>query len=173
MEIWDLYDENGALTGETMVRGEKWPEGKYHLVVHVCVFNQKGEMVIQQRQPFKQGWSNMWDITVGGSAVEGENGRQAAMREVGEEIGLTIDLEGVRPHIRLSLTHCIDEIFLVEKEVDPASLHLQYEEVQRVEWASKEKIQSMIAQGVFIPYYASFIDLLFDMKGRYGCRSVD
>ena len=23
MEIWDLYDENGQLTGETMARGEK------------------------------------------------------------------------------------------------------------------------------------------------------
>ena len=35
----------------------------------------------------------MWDITVGGSAMIGENSRQAAMREVAEELGLKIDLE--------------------------------------------------------------------------------
>lgn len=60
-------------------------KGTYHLVVHVCVFNQKGEMLIQQRQPFKQGWPNLWDVTMGGSALAGETSQQAAMRELKEE----------------------------------------------------------------------------------------
>ena len=29
MELWDLYDADGHLTGETMCRGEKTPEGRY------------------------------------------------------------------------------------------------------------------------------------------------
>ena len=33
MELWDLYDEQWQKTGETAVRGEKLPEGRYHMVV--------------------------------------------------------------------------------------------------------------------------------------------
>ncbi|MCG4775257.1 NUDIX domain-containing protein, partial [Lawsonibacter sp. DFI.5.51] len=68
-------------TGETMVRGSKFKENTYLLVVHVCIFNLEGKMLIQQRQPFKDVWPNMWDITVGGSAVSGDTSQLAAERE--------------------------------------------------------------------------------------------
>lgn len=84
MEIWDLYDKDRIKTGETMVRGNQFKENTYHLVVHVCIFNLEGKMLIQQRQPFKDGWPNMWDITVGGSAVSGDTSQLAADREVYE-----------------------------------------------------------------------------------------
>ena len=45
--------------------------------------------------------------------------------------------------------------------VDPASLQLQYEEVQAVRWASREEILQMIDHGTFIPYEKSLIELLF------------
>ena len=48
-EIIDLYDVNREHTGLTAVRGEKLPEGTYRMVVHVCIFNNKGEMLIQKR----------------------------------------------------------------------------------------------------------------------------
>ena len=64
MELWDVYNYDRTKSGRTMVRGDKMEGGAYHLVVHACIFNSRGEMLIQQRQPFKQGWSNMWDITV-------------------------------------------------------------------------------------------------------------
>ena len=64
MEIFDLYTADRERTGLTMVRGEKTPEGLYRLVVHVCVFSPEGRMLIQRRQPFKRGWSGMWDVSV-------------------------------------------------------------------------------------------------------------
>ena len=75
MELFDLYTGDRVKTGKTMVRGEAVPEGYYRLVIHVCVFDEAGRMLIQQRQPFKKGWSNLWDITVGGSAVAGDSSR--------------------------------------------------------------------------------------------------
>ena len=71
MELFDLYTADREKTGQTMVRGEPTPEGFYRLVVHVCIFNPEGQMLIQQRQPFKRGWANLWDVTVGGCAVAG------------------------------------------------------------------------------------------------------
>ena len=37
MEIWDGYFEDGTLAGVDLIRGEKIPEGFYHLVSEVLV----------------------------------------------------------------------------------------------------------------------------------------
>ena len=49
MEILDLYTADREKTGKTMVRGEETPAGCYRLVVHVCIFNDKGQLLIQQQ----------------------------------------------------------------------------------------------------------------------------
>lgn len=164
MEIWDLYDKDRIKTGETMVRGSKFKENTYHLVVHVCIFNLEGKMLIQQRQPFKDGWPNMWDITVGGSAVSGDTSQLAAEREVYEEIGYKLSLDGIRPALTINFDKGFDDIYLIQKDIDISKLKLQYEEVQSVKWASKEEILSMIDEEIFIPYHKSLIDLLFFMR---------
>ena len=138
MELFDLYTEDRIKTDRTMVRGEPTPEGYYRMVVHVCVFDPEGRMLIQQRQPFKRGWSNLWDITVGGSAVSGDTSRSAAERETKEELGLDIDLSDVRPSLTIWFEHGFDDIYLLTKQVDLSALRLQPEEVQAVRWAEKD-----------------------------------
>lgn len=164
MEIWDLYDKDRIKTGETMVRGSQFKENTYHLVVHVCIFNLEGKMLIQQRQPFKDGCPNMWDITVGGSAISGDTSQLAAEREVYEEIGYKLSLDGIRPSLTINFDKGFDDIYLIQKDIDISKLKLQYEEVQSVKWASKEEILSMIDKEIFIPYHKSLIDLLFFMR---------
>ena len=173
MELWDVYDINRNKTDKTMCRGDAFERGCYHLVVHICIFNSKGEMLIQQRQPFKKGWSDMWDVTVGGSAVQGDDSQSAAARELLEEIGLKIDFKNIRPHITVNFNKGFDDYYLIEKEVDINELSLQYEEVQRVKWATKEEIFSMIDDGQFIPYFKSLIELFFDIRKQYGSIRID
>lgn len=168
MELWDLYDVNRKKTNQTWVRGEMLQPGAYHLVVHVCVFDSNGNMLIQQRQPFKEGWPNMWDLTVGGSAVAGDTSQTAAQRELYEEIGLDLDFQQVRPHLTINFERGFDDIYLIEKNVPLQTLTLQYEEVQNVKWASKNEILAMIRNGEFIPYYESLIQLLFDVRKHRG-----
>ena len=164
MEFWDLYDQNRNLTGEKIVRGEAIPDGFYHLVVHVCMFNSKNQMLIQQRQPFKRGWSNMWDLSVGGSAQAGDTSTKAAEREVYEELGLKVDLSKMRPAITIPFAVGYDDIYLIDLEINTNDLNLQYEEVQAVKWATEEEIISMIHQELFIPYHPSLISLLFGLR---------
>ncbi|MBD5130623.1 MAG: NUDIX domain-containing protein, partial [Ruminococcaceae bacterium] len=149
-EKWDLYDIERVKTGETIERGNPLPPNRYHLVIHVCVFGSDGRMLIQQRQPFKEGWSNMWDVTVGGSAVAGDTSQTAAEREVLEEIGLPLSLDGERPRLSINFDVGFDDIWCVNRDVDISSLKLQYEEVQAVKWATKEEILAMIDSGEFI-----------------------
>ena len=161
MELFDLYTADREKTGRTMVRGEPTPAGLYRLVVHVCIFDPEGRMLIQQRQPFKRGWSNLWDITVGGSAVSGDSSRSAAERETLEELGLAVDLKEARPTLTVHFETGFDDIYVLTMDVDLSSLKLQHEEVQAVRWASEEEILRMIDDGRFIPYEKSLIQLLF------------
>ena len=168
MEYWDLYDRDRIRTGRTHRRGTPMPPGVYRMVVHVCLFNARGHMLIQQRQPFKEGWPDKWDITVGGSAVAGEDSRQAAERETREELGLAIDLSHERPKLTVNFMDGFDDIYVVEREVDLHSLRLQESEVQAVRWAEREEILAMVDGGSFIPYARSFINLLFDLRRMDG-----
>jgi len=164
MEIWDLYNENREKTGKTMVRGESVPDGYYRMVVHVVIFNDRGEMLIQKRQPFKSGWSGMWDITVGGSAVAGDNSKSAAHRELLEEIGLDVSFDNIRPTLTLHIPDGFCDIYIIEKNVDTSELKLQPEEVADAKWATLDEILKMIDDGTFITYHRSFIELLFHMR---------
>ena len=161
MELFDLYTADREKTGRTMVRGEPTPEGFYRMVVHVCIFDPEGRMLIQQRQPFKRGWSDLWDVSVGGSAVSGDSSRSAAERETREELGLEIDLKNVRPTLTVHFEHGFDDIYVLTMPVDLSALKLQYEEVQAVRWAAEDEILQMIDDGRFIPYEKSLIELLF------------
>lgn len=171
MELWDVYNSDRTKTGKTMVKGEQFENGAYHLVVHACIFNSKGEMLIQQRQPFKAGWPNMWDITVGGSALSGETSQDAIERELFEELGLKISFKNVQPSLTVNFDAGFDDVYLIEKDVDLNSLVLQYEEVKQVKWATLEEIISAIDDSTFIPYYKSLIRLYFEMRHQYGCHS--
>lgn len=171
MELFDLYTAERAPTGRTMVRGGKVPEGFYRLVVHVCLFDGEGRMLIQRRQPFKEGWPGMWDLSVGGSAVKGDTSRSAAERETYEELGLRIDLSDERPSLTIHWEHGFDDIYLLTRPVDISGLTLQPEEVCEARWARREEILAMIDDGRFIPYDRSLIDLLFSRRDRRSAHT--
>ena len=108
-EIWDCYDVDRNLTGRKMRRGEPIKDGDYHLVVHACVFDSRGRMLIQKRTEDKIGWPGMWDVTMGGSAVSGETSREAAKRELFEEVGLDLDFSGKKPNLSVNYGHNFDD----------------------------------------------------------------
>ncbi len=172
MEQFDIYDINRQKTGRKGIRGEKTAPGDMRLVVHICIFNSAGQMLIQHRQPFKKGWSGLWDISVGGSAVAGDDSRSAAQREIKEELGLSLEISH-RPNFDISFDGGFDDFYLVDWDGDISTLNLQYEEVESVKWATRQEILSMIADGTFVPYYPSLINMIFDMKNcpiQYGAH---
>ena len=169
-ELWDLYTKDREKTGKLHRRGDEMKDGEYHLVIHVCIFNSKNQLLIQQRQPFKEGWPNMWDVTVGGSALQGENSFRAAERELFEEIGLKLDLSDTRPNFTINFPQGFDDYYILEHEVDLTALRLQEEEVQAVRWVSKEEVLRMQEEGAMIPYW--FLDKLFEIRGTFGAHGV-
>lgn len=169
-ELWDIYDLDRKRTGRVHRRGDPWPDGAYRLCVHICIFNGEGKLLIQQRQPWKKGWSGMWDVSVGGSALAGDDSRTAAQREVQEELGLALDLSGMRPVFSVSFSQGFDDFWLIRQEVRLEDLTLQPSEVQAVRWASRQEVLEMVQAGTFIPYPE--LELLFRLAERQGCVDI-
>jgi len=168
MESFDLYDVNRNKSGRTLERGNKVPDGYYRLVVHVCIFGSDGRMLIQRRFPGKKGWSGMWDITAGGSALAGDNSQQAASRELLEEVGIDYSLEGKRPAMTIYFDGGFNDIYTINMDVDIDKLTLQPTEVAEVRWATEEEILEMMRQKEFVLYKSSFISLLFFLRNHNG-----
>lgn len=167
-ELWDLYDRNRILTGKRHRRGDELSYGEYHLVIHVCIFNSKNELLVQQRQPWKIGWPNMWDLSVGGSAVTGDDSQKAAERETKEELGIEIDLSKERPHFTINFDHGFDDYYMIVKDVNIDDLKLQEDEVKAAKWVTKAELMEMVRQGVMIPYL--FLDKIYEIKDTMGFR---
>ena len=168
MELWDIYDINHIKKGKTVVRGDRIEEGDYRIMVHICIFNSEGKMLIQHRTSTKDCWPGLWDLSAGGSAVSGDTSGKAAEREAFEEIGVKLDLENTLPHLSVNFNRGFDDIYLVEKDIDINSLVLQKEEVTEVKWADADEICRLIDEKVFIPYHKNLIRLFFDMRKSYG-----
>lgn len=110
-------------------------------------------------------------MTVGGSAISGDTSQSAAEREVYEEIGYRLSLDGIRPALTINFDDGFDDFYLIQQDLEIDALKLQYEEVQSVKWASRDEILKMIQEEIFIPYQPSLIDLLFFMRDKKGAHT--
>lgn len=168
MELVDLYDENRVPLGKTAERYGKKGPGELRIVVHVCLFDSRGRMLIQRRTESKRIWPGLWDVTVGGGVDAGETTRQGAEREVREELGYALDLSGLRPSVTVNFEGGFDDFFIAVRDLDLHTLSLQAEEVSAIRWVTLEELLAMVDDGSFIPYPKSFLQFLFDMRETFG-----
>lgn len=144
MEKWDLYTKYREKTGREHVRGEKIPEGFYHLVVHIWIRNRKGEYLISQRSASRPTFPLMWEC-VGGSVLMGESSIDGALREVKEEVGLDLEPETGKilfTKIRSTFNDIVD-VWLFEYDGD---LHLDdatTDEVSDCRWMTVSEIRKL------------------------------
>lgn len=88
-EIFPLVDKEGKVTGRA-TRGECHNGSMLlHPVVHLHVFNSRGEIYLQRRPDWKDIQPGKWDTAVGGHIDYGETPEEALRREVREELGIT------------------------------------------------------------------------------------
>lgn len=84
-----LVDADGHVVGKA-TRGECHGGAKLlHPVVHLHVWNSRGELYLQHRPAWKDIQPDKWDTAVGGHVDLGEDIATALRREVKEELGLT------------------------------------------------------------------------------------
>lgn len=166
--MYDIFNDERIPTGKTLPRGTKCGKRENRQVVHICIFNSKGEMLIQQRQSTKKDFANMWDLSLGGCSIAGETSKQTAHRELLEELGIDYDFSDNKAYLTINFENGFDDFYFINMDLDLNTITLQESEVQAVKWATKEEIISLRRENKFIPYFETFLVSLFDLKTKRG-----
>jgi len=88
-EIFDVVNDRDEVIGQS-TRREVHARGLLHRAVHVLVFDRSGRVFLQKRSMAKDSAPGCWDSSCSGHLDAGEDYLTAAVRELGEEIGLQV-----------------------------------------------------------------------------------
>ena len=156
MEMIDVLDSQGKITGEAKSRESIHTDGDWHRTIHVWFITPHGQLLIQRRSKTKINCPNMWDISVGGHVPAGEDSMRAALREVEEEMGLKLakaDLKLIGYATQQGvlndgtyINNEYNDVYLVEKMIDPAKLKIQTSEVAEVRLIPWEEFRDWVEQ---------------------------
>lgn len=149
-ELWDLYNGERKKTG-TILRGKPIPKGQYHLVVSAWIVNSKGQYLLSQRHPNKP-YPCFWECT-GGSVLAGEDSLNGALREVKEELGLSLGAEQGKLiyQTRREKTQDFYDVWLFHVDADISNMTLQESEVVGVQWVNRDCLLGMYRSGKLHP----------------------
>lgn len=143
MEYLNLYDKFGNLTTEKGIRRVK--SDKLVGIVIIFIENSKGEFLIQKTSSSR----NSIFATTGGHVSFGSTFEEAVINEVKEELGVDITNENfveVNTYIR---DYYIQKVYYLKKDIDMNDIKIQADEVEYVEWISKERINELIKNNEF------------------------
>ena len=87
-EIFPLVDETGNVIGQAPRSVCHDGSKLLHPVIHLHIFNSKGDLFLQKRSATKDVQPNRWDSSVAGHIDLNETPEIAAVREASEELGL-------------------------------------------------------------------------------------
>ena len=88
IEYFPVVTEDGEVIGKATRKECHSGSFLLHPVIHLHVFNSRGELYLQKRAPDKDIQPGKWDTAVGGHVDYGEETEHALQREVSEELGI-------------------------------------------------------------------------------------
>ena len=151
MEIWDAYDRNGNKTGETLIRDEPIPAGRYHLVCEVLVRHMDGSYLCMIRSRQKPNYPLYPECTAGGSALLGEDPLTCIRRELREETGIECD---EFQEVNRTIRECYATIFhsyICTVDWPKDAITMQEGETEGYQWLSEEEFIALLNSGKMIP----------------------
>lgn len=167
MELWDIMNENGEITGKTAVRGRTaLKAGEYHLVVHIYVMDSHGNFLLQRRSERRKLMPGEWAAT-GGSAISGESSITAAARELREELGIGAPKGALKKAGRLKRRNAFLDVWFIKHDADISRLRLQKKEVAEVKWATEDEFKEMIEKREYHHYGREYFSLVFDYAKQF------
>lgn len=165
-ELWDAYDCNANKLDGKLIRGEKIPEGMYHLVAEIIVRHKDGSFLAMQRDFSKKHYGGFWEISAGGAVKKGETALEGAVRELFEETGLVCkNLE--KTYIICGKKYpCIYFGYICTVDCDKNRIKLQEGETVAYKWVKSEDIIRFLTDKNYVtihaervlPYIYSLVD---------------
>ena len=149
MEYFDIVDEQGNPTGETIERSEAHAIGARHRTAHIWVVREvdgRKQVLLQKRAMNKDCFPGRFDTSSAGHIQAGDEPLESAARELSEELGInaaTTDLVPVGTfriqyerefHGKLFRDNEVSYVFIYNKPVEISKMTIQKEELDCVEW---------------------------------------
>jgi isopentenyldiphosphate isomerase/intracellular septation protein A len=159
-EEWvPLVDEKGSITGQAPRSQVHNGSMLLHPVVHLHVFDNQKNILLQKRPLSKQIQPGKWDTAVGGHISAGETLEKALEKEASEEIGLK------------NFSAKLVKVYKWESEVEAELVYLFVtnsfqnlkkadEEVEEIRFWTRQQIEKEIGVGVFTPNFEHEFSLL-------------
>ena len=155
MELFDICDDTGTPTGKTVERRVAHREGICHRTAHIWVVRPGPggpEVLLQKRSRDKDSFPGLYDTSAAGHVQAGDEPLPSAARELAEELGITaapeeLDFAGTFHihyekvfHGEIFRDNEVAFVYVYRGAVDTASLTLQAEEVERVDWFDLQEV---------------------------------
>ena len=153
MEIFDIVDEYGNPTKETVERSVAHANGIRHRTAHIWIARKvmgKWQVLLQKRALTKDSFPGRYDTSSAGHIQSGDEPLESAMRELQEELGIVALPEQLKFigtfriqyekefHDKLFKDNEIAFVYLYLEEVDLDKIVVQKEELEGVEWFDLE-----------------------------------
>ena len=155
-EVWDVYSKDRRPTGKTCLRGEQGAleEDEFHIWVMVWIKNANtGKYLVSQRSADKDTDPLKWE-TVAGHAISGDTSLDAALREVFEEVGISLSPENASILATKVATsydgrrhNWIRDSFYFETTEEPDLARATTKEVIQTKWLTVAEIKEMYDKG--------------------------
>lgn len=155
MEIFDIVDENGIPTGETIQRTVAHDKGIRHRTAHIWIVRNTDngcEVLLQQRSYNKDSFPGRYDTSSAGHIRAGDEPLDSALRELGEELGIKAEpaaltyigkfpIQYEKEFFGKPFRDCeVAFVYLYTEPVDINVLTLQAEEVESVKWFAIDEV---------------------------------
>lgn len=182
LELFDVLDADGHKTGIVRERGVVHLDGSWHASVHMWIVRpnmQSGyDVLLQRRSLCKDSNPGCYDISSAGHMSAGQEPMEAAIREIGEELGIHAAPEDLhymgihrgvfdgefygRPFHDKEYSYC----YVYTRPVDTDRLQLQVEEVDSVRWMDYAELVRAVQEGT-LPncIYPDELEMLKDDLG--------
>lgn len=151
-ELLPLVDENGTVVGKATRTECHSGSFKLHPVVHLHVFNSKGELYLQKRSASKKLLPLKWDTSVGGHVDYGESIETALLRETREELGITnIEVKPLfkYPYRSIQEYELVNAYYVVYDGV----ITPDKDEIEEGRFFTFEEINNNLGSGMFTPNF--------------------
>ncbi len=153
-EYFDVLNEQGKKTGKTKLRAEVHCDGDWHRAADIFIINPSGEVLLQRRSSIKDSYPDMWDISCGGHLEAGDSSREAAVRELQEELGLDVRPEELKLVLadyktskRVSdtfINNSFNDLYILHSDTPISEMVLQESEVAEVKFFTPNELKQMI-----------------------------
>lgn len=95
-ELLDILNADGKATGKVELKSYAHRMGLFHATVHIWFYTDDGSILLQQRGKNKTTHPLLWDVSVAGHIAAGESVEISALREIEEEIGITVNCKSLK-----------------------------------------------------------------------------